>query len=793
MTGTPSVPPVSLTSLSAKSFPVDFCNSLIVNSDLEFTTELKTTSSGRVWLVTQRSTGKEFVLKTIHDSLGFTSIYSPYASLISSLLSVRCYFLAPIQGFTSSHPLGIVYPSYTQLRTLRTLLRSGDPIPATSLALIAACVCYAMAYLEGQQLVHGSLHSGKIFLTNDLVPIVTDYGLSRTYDYFWDDRRNDQIAWVAPELLTGGSTNYSIDVYSYGILLFELFESRRPFATLTNTEYLAALTAGLFDDLDFDTTPENWRTLIRQCTDRASDRRPTFRDLYRRLSNCEVTWPDLTVADFKAVVAHYPIDLIVGRQPPAPETFDAVDGCAMLSNPNHALFEEYIQYLTVALPVGLVGVLCNSLAGYVGQCQQDRPLIHFLLSAVASIAQRGGKFWEKVIGSNFFSRLHITTLDEADLLLEMLLPVFGTERQHFVPSIFKSIALLFVFHANEALNLMSRYVKATTEFSAGFWNVIRFFLGLWSLFVGSVYGDRYVRIISFLYSVSEEFRTTFVREIFAILGQFQITRPGLASLFLVKWAPTYLKLSPQDEIDLAASDAEWRQNETIFLRIPMTSPSQEFARLLIKRAHVSGSWAVLLKFVNSSESHARAIVRVGGWFNGSNVDNSFLLLLSMFVYPGVRRDIGRAPDFFLTLRSLCGRDDVEVLHAICSLIQRTAIDDEFVALASQSGFLGEYLKATLESEDPQVARFGIICIDVCARIAYADEWIYAIGILIHLMKTRYEGLEDDFIILMSTMSQFPPCLKLMKEEGLYEYFQGLQQYENYQNCAEFFLKNADRS
>jgi hypothetical protein len=33
----------------------------------------------------------------------------------------------------------------------------------------------------------------------------------------------------------------------------------------------------------------------------------------------------------------------------------------------------------------------------------------------------------------------------------------------------------------------------------------------------------------------------------------------------------------------------------------------------------------------------------------------------------------------------------------------------------------------------------------------------------------------------------------MKEEGLYEYFQGLQQYENYQNCAAFFLKNADRS
>jgi hypothetical protein len=93
------------------------------------------------------------------------------------------------------------------------------------------------------------------------------------------------------------------------------------------------------------------------------------------------------------------------------------------------------------------------------------------------------------VQSGFFARVHITAVDQADLLLEALLPAFAGARGLLTRRLYKSVGLLFVFRPRETLNLFSHYVSASAEATPEFWDAVRLFLGLWPLFADSALGD----------------------------------------------------------------------------------------------------------------------------------------------------------------------------------------------------------------------------------------------------------------------------------------------------------------
>jgi hypothetical protein len=770
---------LSLEFLSVKGLPVVFCDYLISDEDLDFEQDLKSPSSSKAYLVRRRSSGTRLVLKTVLDDSSLSNVYSAYSSLLTSLFSSRFYFLAPVQGFTASPPLGVFYNCYTDLRLLRSFLARPGSLTPTHLSLIAAFTCFAMSYLETGQLVHGSLHSGNIFLTEEAVPIITDWGLSRSYDFFRDDRQADQIAWVAPELLLGGAPNYAADVYSYGVLLFEMFEGRRPFAQLTNIEYLIGLRSGAVSSPDFQNTPPDWRALILRCTDKTPDLRPSFLELYQGLRG--LVWPGSDPDVVSTVLDQYPARLAYrGHSPTQRPAFELSEGADILANSRHEQFEEYVQYCVIGLPLGAVAGFCGALSRH-GARGQSVELVTFALAAIVAVAQRGTEFHQAVLRSTFFGPLHITTAEQGDMLLEVLLPVFS-DRALFRPSLFHSIALLFVYHPTEALNLLSGFATKLLDFDHRTCNIMKFVLGLWPLFAESSLAERYLLIISWLSRNSKEFITQFGREIAAILGRFR----GVPSkLFFAICAPAQLSLTLQEAQQLVNQ----AYGTTVLLRATL-SASRELAELLIPAAIDQENQAVLIRYARMSDAHARTIVAAGGWFERHNVDFSFRLLLALFLWPALRAEVARTSEYFEILKVIAGRKELALTHAICSLMQRAAADAEYVKRVSQAGLLAVYLKSTLESSDPEFQTFGIICIDLHARLGWATEWTYAVRAVIELMKKGNQDLMDTLVAVMMTLSFHQPCLTIMLENGLHTWFQGLQKHDRYGEVARLFLTNA---
>jgi hypothetical protein len=312
------VPRDLLESLTLTQFPASFMKYIFLNTDFETQQELPGKSLARVYIVRPKR-GEPLIFKT---NPRVTALTPRHVAHILSLFSVRFYFLAPIQGFTLTSPFGFLYTHYGELQTLSQFIRSTAAKPGTAMTLIAAFISYGMARLEATQTLHGSLHSGNIFLTTDLLPVITDWGLGRDYRLFDEDGRNDELGWVPPELVLTGHANYNADTYAYGALLYEMFEGRRLFSQLTNRELLIGLRRGGLL-LTFEKTPGAWQPVIAKCCDSDPDLRPSFCEIFSAFQTGKLAFPDTNAADVATVLAQYTIARIfdglgIPAEKPAP-------------------------------------------------------------------------------------------------------------------------------------------------------------------------------------------------------------------------------------------------------------------------------------------------------------------------------------------------------------------------------------------------------------------------------------------------------------------------------------------
>ena len=137
-------------------------------------------------------------------------------------------------------------------RTLEDLINSGPLAPARALD-IARQILRGLAFAHGRGVAHRDLKPANVFLqalpdAQDHVRLL-DFGLAK----FLDDDRGEADAtltkagmvfgtpaYMAPEQATGERADARADVYSAGILLYELLTGKRPFNDATRADLMRA-------------------------------------------------------------------------------------------------------------------------------------------------------------------------------------------------------------------------------------------------------------------------------------------------------------------------------------------------------------------------------------------------------------------------------------------------------------------------------------------------------------------------------------------------------------------------
>ncbi|GBB91377.1 hypothetical protein RclHR1_18610003 [Rhizophagus clarus] len=128
-------------------------------------------------------------------------------------------------------------------------------------------------------LVHRDFHSGNILRHEKLV-YVTDLGMCRPVNESEDSKNvYGVLPYVAPEVLRGESYKQKSDIYSLGMIMWELSSNEPPFADRAHDYSLAVdICNGLRPPI-ISGTPKGYVAAMLRCWDAEPSKRPTAADL----------------------------------------------------------------------------------------------------------------------------------------------------------------------------------------------------------------------------------------------------------------------------------------------------------------------------------------------------------------------------------------------------------------------------------------------------------------------------------------------------------------------------------
>jgi eukaryotic-like serine/threonine-protein kinase len=132
----------------------------------------------------------------------------------------------------SDGPFLYLAMEYVPGRTLKDVLRErGRFTPAAALDIMAG-VLDGLAAAHASGIVHRDVKPENVLLTADGRLKVADFGLARAQAAAGQTRAGlliGTVAYLPPEQVTGEATGPRSDVYSAGVMLFELLTGRQPF------------------------------------------------------------------------------------------------------------------------------------------------------------------------------------------------------------------------------------------------------------------------------------------------------------------------------------------------------------------------------------------------------------------------------------------------------------------------------------------------------------------------------------------------------------------------------------
>lgn len=230
-----------------------------------------------------------------------TETYQDYSEIVDAVTKEAKLFsifrhrnIVGLYGVCLKEPNFCLVLEYARGGALSRVLNThGRTIPPNVLLDWALQIARGMYYLHNEaplSIIHRDLKSGNILLLNKIedgnfenVLKITDFGLAREIMNTTRMSAAGTYAWMAPEVIRTNTFSKASDVWSFGVVLWELLTGQVPYR---DVEALAVAYGVAMNSLTLpipSTCPDVLKELMKECWNQDPHKRPSFQGILEDL------------------------------------------------------------------------------------------------------------------------------------------------------------------------------------------------------------------------------------------------------------------------------------------------------------------------------------------------------------------------------------------------------------------------------------------------------------------------------------------------------------------------------
>ena len=188
-------------------------------------------------LMLERSVAIKILHETYSDDNAFQDRFRQEARAAANLSHPN---IVTVHDFGFDHDQLFIVMEHIPGKDLKTLLRQRGRYSVEDAIPLMVQACAGIGYAHRAGLVHCDIKPHNMIVTPDARLKVTDFGIARALSTIMPDERADVVwgspQYFSPEQAVGEAPSPASDVYSLGVVLYEVITGALPFTAPTSDE-----------------------------------------------------------------------------------------------------------------------------------------------------------------------------------------------------------------------------------------------------------------------------------------------------------------------------------------------------------------------------------------------------------------------------------------------------------------------------------------------------------------------------------------------------------------------------
>ncbi|KAK6165805.1 hypothetical protein SNE40_022648 [Patella caerulea] len=235
--------------------------------------------------------GAVFLGKLNSEEVAVKKVRDVKETDIKNLRKLNHPNIISFKGVCTQAPCYCIIMEFCSYGQLYEVLRDGREIPPSLIVDWAKQIASGMNYLHNNKIIHRDLKSPNVLVTNNGVVKISDFGTSRE----WNEKSTKMsfagtVAWMAPEVIRNEPCSEKVDIWSFGVVLWELLTAEIPYKDVDSSAIIWGVGSNSLHLPVPSTCPDGFKLLMKMCWSGKPRNRPSFRQIIMHL---DIATPDL--------------------------------------------------------------------------------------------------------------------------------------------------------------------------------------------------------------------------------------------------------------------------------------------------------------------------------------------------------------------------------------------------------------------------------------------------------------------------------------------------------------------